>query len=107
MYCTKCGVQLDDASRYCSNCGAATGNAPAEPRQPFRRLERPYEGRKVAGVCLGLAHYWGVDPVLVRILFVALALFPALPAIIPYIVCWIIMPNEQRGSLAHSVPSQA
>ncbi len=107
MYCTKCGVALDDAVRYCSQCGAATGNAPAPAPAPYRPLVRPFEGRKVAGVCLGLANYWGIDPVLVRVMFVALAVFPALPAIIPYIVCWVIMPNEQRQIAGSTVPSQA
>lgn len=107
MYCTKCGVALDDAARYCSQCGGATGYAPAASQGPYKRLERPYEGRKIAGVCLGLANYWNVDPVLVRVLFVALAVFPALPAIIPYVVCWAIMPNELRQAAGNTLPSQA
>ncbi|MDX1979715.1 MAG: PspC domain-containing protein [Bryobacteraceae bacterium] len=98
MYCTKCGVQLEGTARFCSQCGEATGLA-AKP-QAYRALTRPLVGRKIAGVCVGLARYWGLDPVLVRILFVALALFPALPAIIPYIVCWVIMPSEEASALA-------
>lgn len=94
MFCTKCGVALDDKARYCSSCGTATGLA-APSQEGFRRLSRPLEGRKIAGVCLGLANYWQVDPALVRILFVALAIYPALPAVIPYIVCWAIMPSEE------------
>lgn len=102
MFCTKCGVALDDKARYCSECGTATGMAP-QAESPYRRLSRPVEGRKIAGVCVGLANYWGVDPVLVRILFVALAIYPALPAVIPYIVCWAIMPTEQPVAVRQTV----
>lgn len=107
MYCTKCGVHLEEASRYCSQCGAATGLAP-KPDHSYRALVRPLAGRKIAGVCLGLARYFGVDPVLMRILFVALAIFPALPAIIPYIVCWVIMPSEELpASVEAGLPNRA
>lgn len=106
MYCTKCGVQLDETSRYCGQCGAATGLAPVT-LPVYHRLERPLEGRKIAGVCAGLANYWGVDPTLVRVVFVALAIFPALPAIIPYIGCWIIMPNEMPRALPQPAAGHA
>lgn len=104
MYCTKCGVQLDDVARFCSQCGTATANAvpPAATAagmsnanyMPYRPMLRARYGKWIGGVCAGLARYWGVDPALVRIAFVALAICPVLPAIIPYIVCWIIIPQE-------------
>lgn len=104
MYCTKCGVQMDDAARFCSQCGTATPNVaaaaagsntpPPGPDQPYRPLLRLRSDRWIAGVCSGLARYWGIDPAIVRILFIALAICPVLPAIIPYIVCWIVIPQE-------------
>jgi phage shock protein C len=107
MYCTKCGVQMEDTVRYCSQCGTATANAPAAsaaagagfgPQPPYRPLVRLRNDRWIAGICSGLARYWGLDPALVRILFVALAICPVLPAIIPYIVCWIVMPQEPEAA---------
>lgn len=100
MYCTKCGVQLDDVARFCSQCGTATAHAvpAAAPSNggymPYRPMLRARYGKWIGGVCAGLARYWNVDPALVRIGFVALALCPVLPAFIPYIVCWIIIPQE-------------
>ncbi|HLW77476.1 MAG TPA: PspC domain-containing protein, partial [Bryobacteraceae bacterium] len=65
----------------------------AAPRaQP--RLSRPHEGRKIAGVCAGIARYLDVDPVLVRIIAVILLFVPPCPALLGYIVAWIIMPND-------------
>jgi phage shock protein PspC (stress-responsive transcriptional regulator) len=97
---------MEDAARFCSQCGTATPSVSAAAPPPpssfgydhshsgYRPLVRLRNGRWIAGVCTGLARYWGLDPVLVRILFIALALCPVLPAIIPYIVCWIVMPQE-------------
>jgi phage shock protein C len=106
MYCTKCGVQMEDTVRYCSQCGTPTVNAPAPaapafgPQPAYRPLVRLRNDRWIAGICSGLARYWGLDPALVRILFVALAICPVLPAIIPYIVCWIVMPQEPETAPA-------
>jgi phage shock protein C len=106
MYCTRCGVQMDDAARYCSQCGtanpavAAAAASASFGRTDYKPLVRLRSQRWIAGVCSGLARYWGLDPVVVRILFIALALCPVLPAIIPYIVCWIVVPQEPELQLA-------
>jgi len=111
MYCTRCGVQMEDAVRFCSACGTATPAAAAQTvasggNAGYTPLVRLRNGRWIAGVCSGLARYWGLDPVLVRILFIALAFCPVLPAIIPYIVCWIVMPQEPELQAAGFRPQQ-
>ena len=58
-----------------------------------KRLVRSTADRMVAGVCAGLAEYFGIDPVLMRLLFVVLALAGG-PGILIYILLWIIMPEE-------------
>jgi phage shock protein PspC (stress-responsive transcriptional regulator) len=57
-------------------------------------LRRPREGRMVGGVCAGMATAWRVDPLALRIAFVAIALlaFPVGPLL--YLACWILMPAE-------------
>jgi phage shock protein C len=57
-----------------------------------KRLTRSKD-RMVAGVAGGIAQYLGVDPVLVRIIFVALALFGG-GGIVLYLICWLLMPEE-------------
>ena len=48
----------------------------------------------IAGVCGGLAEYFNIDPVIVRLIAVAL-LFPGgLPGLIPYVIMWIVVPEE-------------
>ena len=49
--------------------------------------------RQVAGVCGGLAQYFNLDATLIRILLVVLAVLGG-SGIVPYLVMWIIVPNE-------------
>lgn len=95
MFCTKCGVELRDQDKFCCECGTSTGRAaPAAPR--VDRLVRPMQDAKIAGVCAGFARYFAVDVTLVRVLWLALTIFP-LPCFgaIAYIVAWIVMPKEE------------
>jgi phage shock protein C len=51
--------------------------------------------RIVGGVCSGLAAYFGVDPLLVRVVFVILALVPPSIGILLYLVLWFLMEPPQ------------
>jgi phage shock protein C len=57
-------------------------------------LSRPREGRKIAGVCAGVARYFDIDVTLVRVLWILLVIFPPVPGILVYVVCWIVMPVD-------------
>ena len=57
--------------------------------------------RIIAGVCSGLGQYFNVEPLLVRIVFVVLALVPAGLGIILYVVLWFLMePPAGAGTSA-------
>ena len=58
-----------------------------------KRLMRVEEGRMIAGVCAGLGRYLGLDPTIVRIIFVLLALF-AMGGVLLYLILWLVMPME-------------
>ncbi|MFO7300364.1 MAG: PspC domain-containing protein [Actinomycetes bacterium] len=65
----------------------------------YRRLYRSRDDRMIAGVCGGIAEYFGLDPTLVRIGYVLLSAFSvAFPGILAYIVMAIIVPERPRGS---------
>jgi phage shock protein C len=51
--------------------------------------------RILGGVCAGLAAYFGVDPLLVRVVFVILALVPPSIGILLYLVLWFLMEPPQ------------
>jgi len=88
--------------------GPATG-AEAGPPPRVRRLYKIREGAMVAGVCNGLGVYFGIDPTLVRILFVLLTFFWGL-AILLYIVLMIILPTPEtpaEKAAAYGIPATA
>lgn len=58
-----------------------------------RRLYRSKTNRVLAGVCGGLAEYFDVDPLLVRIIFIILVLSGGL-GILFYLISWLIMPSN-------------
>ena len=62
-----------------------------------KRLTRS-DDRILGGVLAGFAEYFEIDPTLVRLLFVLVALLTAVfPLVIFYIIAWIVMP-ERSGS---------
>ena len=60
---------------------------------PTRKLHRSRTDRKLAGICGGLAQYFNVDPTLVRVLFVLLAVLGG-SGLVLYVAMWIIVPKE-------------
>ncbi len=58
-----------------------------------KRLLRPRDGRMAAGVCAGLAAYFGVDVNLVRLGFGFLTVFYGL-GILVYLIAWATLPEE-------------
>ena len=64
-----------------------------------KRLYRSTTDRRVAGVCGGLAEYFGLDATLVRILYFVALILPGGIGILPYIVLWIVLPEGKGGVL--------
>lgn len=52
--------------------------------------------RMIAGVCGGIAEYFGWDPTLVRIFYALATVFTASSGTFVYLVLWIIMPRSER-----------
>jgi phage shock protein PspC (stress-responsive transcriptional regulator) len=95
----------DDAS------GMQTTAQTSSPNATPRRLHRSREDRMIGGVCGGLAEYFGIDPLIVRIGAVTLALAggAGVPA---YIAAWLLAPaagsptagEQPAGGRADSTP---
>jgi phage shock protein C len=61
-----------------------------------QRLRRSVADRWVGGVCGGIAEYLGLDPTLVRVVYVLLAIFSAaFPGILVYLVLWFLIPERE------------
>ena len=59
-----------------------------------KKLYRSNTDKMIAGVCGGLANYFGVDPTLVRLIFALLVFFGVGSGLVLYIVLALIMPLE-------------
>ena len=64
-----------------------------EEAKEVKRVYRSKKNKVLAGVCGGIAEYFDVDPVLVRLLLVLLVLM-GFAGIILYLVAWLIMPEN-------------
>lgn len=63
----------------------------------IKRLYRCEKEKVIGGVCAGLAEYFEVDPVFIRLLWVLMTIFSMGLGIIAYLVAYIIMPQEPAG----------
>ena len=111
MFCTRCGTELYDQSRFCAQCGLATTRSTTESAASKRRLTRSMQDKKIAGVCSGFAHYMDLDVVLVRIVWLTLALLSGV-GFVAYLIAWIVMPKDSQhyaasGAQASAAPTPA
>ncbi|MFF0542625.1 PspC domain-containing protein [Nocardia thailandica] len=60
---------------------------------PVRRLTRSTSDKWIAGVCGGLAEYFGISPTVVRLIFVASCLLPG-PQFLIYALLWVLIPRK-------------
>jgi phage shock protein C len=90
MICAECHREIDERWNFCSYCGARV-----RPVFSHRRLMRSATDIKIAGVCGGLAEYFGIDSTIVRLVCAILAVIPGalVGGIVAYVVAWIIMPK--------------
>ncbi len=73
---------------------ASTGGGSGYGRRAHKRLYRNPEGSVIAGVCGGIAAYFNIDPVLVRVIFACSLLAGGL-GLWAYIILWIAAPKAK------------
>jgi phage shock protein C len=61
-----------------------------------KRFYRSTTDRVIGGVAAGLAEYFSLDPVLIRLLFVLFALFGG-GGVLVYIIFWIVIPEKPHN----------
>jgi phage shock protein PspC (stress-responsive transcriptional regulator) len=79
-----------------------------ERRSGTHRIYRDPDDRMIGGVCGGLGAYLGIDPVIVRIIFILFLIFGI--GLLVYIILWIVVPEarttaqklEMRGDSVNS-----
>lgn len=64
----------------------------SQTRSPLRRSRH---NRVFAGICGGLAEFFGISAFWFRLAFV-IALIPGgIPGLVPYLIMWIIVPKAE------------
>ena len=66
-----------------------------------KKLIRSRSESMIAGVCGGLGDYFGIDPTVVRLVFVLLALLGGHGVLI-YLILSIVVPREQAENAAQA-----
>lgn len=57
-----------------------------------RKLYKAREGKVIDGVCKGIADYFDIDPVIVRLLWIFFGACGG--GLLAYVVCMIVVPRE-------------
>jgi phage shock protein PspC (stress-responsive transcriptional regulator) len=65
-----------------------------------KKLRRKLRNKKVAGVCSGIADYFGIDSTLVRVGWAVFTCFYG-AGLIAYLICWIIMPEDKDENISY------
>ena len=73
-----------------------------------RRLTRSTTDKKIAGVCGGLAEYFGGAATPIRLLWVILSVLcgAVIGGVIAYAIAWLIIPRGADASYSTAVPAQ-
>jgi phage shock protein C len=71
------------------------------------RLLRSTTNRKIAGVCGGLAEYFGVDATPIRLVWLILSILlgAVIGGVIAYVIAWIIIPRANDVFLSTAAPA--
>lgn len=93
-----------------STAASKMPEAPSQGR--VRRLHRSRTNRVLAGVCGGVAEYYGSDPTAVRLAALIVGLFTGIvPMVVAYIIAAIVVPDGDgaptAGDRAEVAPGQA
>jgi len=108
MTCGHCAKAIESDSSFCRFCGAAVRDTWSAATR--KRLFRSASDRKLGGVCGGLADYFAIDPTIVRLLVIILAIYPGaiVFGLVAYAIAWVIIPPAPVvPPLHHQAPSPA
>lgn len=80
-----------------------------DPVPSRRRLTLSETDRKIAGVCGGMAEYFGVDATLVRLGWCVVSIFlcAIIGGVIAYLLAWFLIPRPTSAVLAPAAPAPA
>ena len=92
--CPYCAEEIRAEAVKCRYCGSTVDGTPVAKRAWYRVRE----GKRIAGVCAGLAEEFGISVTIIRLAFVLMMLAGG-HGVIVYLVLWVIMPYRPEPAL--------
>ena len=62
----------------------------------MKKLYLSETDRKLGGVCGGIGEYLGVDPTVIRIIYIVVTLLSAGIGVFAYILMWLVVPKKAK-----------
>ena len=95
-------ISMDDVRHAISVLGTPediSDNEGASARDKFsspgyHRMYRDPDNRVIGGVCSGMGAYWSIDPLIIRVIFVVLALTGGLGLLV-YLILYVVLPEAK------------
>ncbi|HBH85820.1 MAG: hypothetical protein A2X05_13015 [Bacteroidetes bacterium GWE2_41_25] len=95
-------INIDDVQQAISVMGTPediSDNGGKTTREKFstpgyHRMYRDPDNRIIGGVCAGMGAYWDIEPLIIRIIFIALVLAGGIGALI-YLILYIVLPEAR------------
>jgi phage shock protein C len=75
-------------------------------RNGTKILVRSRNDRMVAGICAGVAKYFGIDVTVVRVIVAVVCIITGGAGILAYLVAWAIIPEEGETSIAENLTNE-
>lgn len=93
-------TQLGETKEFASEEGESMETLAADlnDEKPMRRLMRDTNNRLLGGVCSGIAAYFKVDPVLVRVITIVTTFLTAGVAVPVYLLLWLVIPPARTAA---------
>lgn len=83
-----------------------TSSRQSRPSASGRRLYRSRSDRMISGVLAGVGNYLGIDPTVVRVLYVVFSILTSIwPALVFYVIATVVIPEEPAGGSVGSPPN--
>lgn len=83
---------VDEISTAASPNTSEQSNQSTNTTETHKRLFRNENDKVIGGVCSGLANYFGIDPIIIRIIFVVISLAFG-TGVLAYFIMWIAVPS--------------
>ncbi len=71
-----------------------------------KKLYKSSADKKIDGVCGGIAAYFKVDSTIIRVAWVLVSVFAAVPGIVAYAACCILLPKEPENVIEEAAVTE-